>query len=95
MFGQDWLHTGCEEVSKCSTRGESQGMYITFASAKVKKAEPTLALNPRGDVARNPKQGTSGLKKGHVCQPKTSKKKIGYSGQLQENYWSNTLAKNF
>ena len=29
----------------CSTRGESWGMYITFASAKIaNKAEPTLAL---------------------------------------------------
>ena len=58
MWGSDWLHTGCQEVGKCSTRGESWGMYITFASAKiVNKAEPTLALKPRGDVTRNPKQG--------------------------------------
>ena len=32
-------------------------MYITFASTKVNKAEPTLGLKPRGDVTRNPKQG--------------------------------------
>ena len=33
-------------------------MYITFTSAKhANKAEPTLALKPRGDVTRNPKQG--------------------------------------
>ena len=33
-------------------------MYITFTSAKiVNKAEPTLAMKPRGDVTRNPKQG--------------------------------------
>ena len=33
-------------------------MYITFASAqKANKAEPTLALKPRGDITRNPKQG--------------------------------------
>ena len=25
---------GCQEVSRCHTRGESQGMYITYASAK-------------------------------------------------------------
>ena len=49
---------GHQEVSMCSTRGGSQGMYITFASAKkVNKAEPTLALNPRGDITRNQKQG--------------------------------------
>ena len=34
-------------------------MYInTLASAKkANKAEPTLALKPRGDVTRDPKQG--------------------------------------
>ena len=30
------------------------------------KAEPTLALKPRGDVIRNPKQGTSGPKIEHT-----------------------------
>ena len=57
MWGSDWLHAGCQEISICSNRGGSHGMYITFASGKVNKAEPTLALNPRGDVTRNPKQG--------------------------------------
>ena len=33
-------------------------MYITFASAKkANKAELTLALKPRGDITRKPKQG--------------------------------------
>ena len=41
----------------CSTKSGSQEMYITFASAMRIKAEPTLALKPRGDVTRNPKQG--------------------------------------
>ena len=45
----------------CSTRGGSQGVYITFSYAKkqqqINKAELTLALKPRGDVTRNPKQG--------------------------------------
>ena len=58
MWGSDRLRAGRQEVGKCSTRGESWGMYITFASAKIaNKAEPTLALKPRGDVTRNPKQG--------------------------------------
>ena len=56
----------CQEVSRCSTRGGSQGIYITFASAKVNKAEPTLVLKPIGEVTRNPKQDSSGPKKGHV-----------------------------
>ena len=55
----------------CSTRGGSEGMYITFASAMwISKIEPTLALKPRGDVTRNSKQGTSGPKIGHMCPPK-------------------------
>ena len=67
MWGSDWLCAGCQEVGKCSTRGESLGMYITFASAKIaNKAEPTLALKPRGDVTRNPKQGYQWPLKGHV-----------------------------
>ena len=47
---------GCQEVGTCSTRGESQGTYITFDSA-MRISQPTLALKPRGDVTRNPKQG--------------------------------------
>ena len=50
--------TGCtaghQEVSTCSTRGASQGMYNVHNE---NKAEPTVALKPRGDVTRNPKQG--------------------------------------
>ena len=56
MWGQDRLCAGCQEVSKCSNRGGSWGMYITFASA-MQIRQPTLALKPRGDVTRNPKQG--------------------------------------
>ena len=41
----------------CRNRGESQGTYITYASASSNKAEPTLALKPRGDITRSPKQG--------------------------------------
>ena len=32
MWGQDWLHTSCQKVGKCSTRGGSWGTYITFAA---------------------------------------------------------------
>ena len=50
---------------------------------KANKAEPTLALNPRGDITRNPKQGYQWPQKGHVCPPKTlkKKKKVGYSSR--------------
>ena len=72
--------TGCvpgrQEVGKCSTRDESWGMYITFASAKIaNKAEPTLALKPRGDVTRNPKQGYQWPQKRTCVRQKLLKKK--------------------
>ena len=77
MWGSDRLHADRQEVGKCSTRAESWGMYITFASAKkiANKAEPTLALKPRGDVTRNPKQGYQWpQKKGHVSAKNFKKK---------------------
>ena len=45
------------------------------------KAEPTLALKPRGDVTRNPKQGYQWPKIGHVnvSDKKTLKKIYIYS----------------
>ena len=46
----------CQISAMCSTRGGSQARYITFASA-MRIRQPTLALKPRGDVTRNPKQG--------------------------------------
>ena len=41
---------------------------------KSNKAEPTLALKPRGDITRNPKQGYQGPKKGHVLAENFQKK---------------------
>ena len=40
-------YAGHKEVGRCSMRGGSWGMFITFASTKVNKVEPTLALKPR------------------------------------------------
>ena len=76
MWGSDRLRASHQEVGKCSTRGESWGMYITAASAKiVNKAEPTLALKPRGDVTRNPKQGYQWPQKRTCVRQKLKKKK--------------------
>ena len=60
--------TGCDaghqEVGRCSTRGGSQGMCITFASAnKQNKVEPTLALKPRETSPEIQNRGTSGPRK--------------------------------
>ena len=54
----------------CSTRGESQGMFNTrMPPSSPNKAEPPLALKPRGDVTRSPKQGYQWPhKKTHVLQ---------------------------
>ena len=89
MWGSDRLRAGRQEVGKCSTRGESWGMYITFASAKIaNKAEPTLALKPRGDVTRKPKQGYQWPQKGHVSAKNLKKNKKKNKYDLVESSWS-------
>ena len=54
-----WLscHAGHQEVSRCHTKGESQGTcnLTHMPPLSWNKAEPTLALKPRGDVTRSPK----------------------------------------
>ena len=49
-------------------------MYVMFASA-MQIRQPTLALKPRGDVTRNPKQGVPVAPKKDMCPAKTFKKK--------------------
>ena len=75
-----WLscHAGRQEVGRCHTRGESQGMCnIThMPGLSTNKAEPTLALKPRGDITRSPKQGYQWPpKKGRMSSKKILKKK--------------------
>ena len=73
MWGQDRLRASCQEV-ECSTRGGSQETYITFTSA-MRIRQPTLALKPRGDVTRNPKQGYQWPQKWTCVRQKLLKKK--------------------
>ena len=49
-------HAGRQEVGRCRTRGESQGTCNVTCTPPLSsnKAEPTLALKPRGDVTRTP-----------------------------------------
>ena len=49
-------YAGIIHQQRCRTRGESQEMYITHLPS-ANKAKPTLALKPRGDIIRSPKQG--------------------------------------
>ena len=63
---------GCQEVGRCSTRGESQGTCkVTHTPPlSLNKAEPTLALKPRGDITRSLKQGYQWPHKKDLCPPK-------------------------
>ena len=78
--GRDRLgsHAGRQEVSRCNTRCESQGTCNATRTPppSANKAEPTLALKPRGDVTRSPKQGYQWPhKRTHVLQNFKKKKK--------------------
>ena len=68
---------GHQEVSTCSTRGGSPGMYIMFTFA-MRIRQPTLALKPRGDVTRNPKQDYQWPQKRTCVRQKPFLKKGGY-----------------
>ena len=62
---------------RCHTRGESQGTCNVACrpSLSSNKAEPTLALKPRGDITRSLKQGYQWLHEKDSCPPKTFLKK--------------------
>ena len=73
-----WLscHAGHQEVDRCCTRGESQGMCNVTRTPPLSsnKAEPTLALKPGGDVITSLKQGYQWPHKKDSCPPKFKKK---------------------
>ena len=62
-----WLgcHAGHQEVGRCSTRGESQGTCNITRTPPLSsnKAEPTLALKPRGVVPEKGLMSSKNLKK--------------------------------
>ena len=59
MWGNDRQHCVAPEMDL----GECT---LHLPVQKANKAEPTLALKPRGNVTRNPKQGYQWPQKGHV-----------------------------
>ena len=67
--------TSCQEVSRCSTRGISQRMYITFASAKMwTRQNPLWLWNPEEMSPEIQNRDTSGPKIGLcMCPPKDLK----------------------
>ena len=86
-----WLscHAGHQEVGKCCTRGESQGMcnvtHMPLLSSN--KAEPTLALKPRGDITRSRKQGYQWPHKKDSCPPKIFLKKSIDGTQIPSQFF--------
>ena len=84
----------------CSTRGGSQGMYITFASAMRTRQNPLWLWNPEETSPEIQNRGTSGLKIGHVnaSDKKTKKKKKNINGKFKKaiatgsriNGWANS-----
>ena len=59
----------CGEVTGCVLTAPEMDLgecTVHLPPQKTNKAELTLALKSIGDVTRNPKQDTSGPKKGHV-----------------------------
>ena len=54
-------HAGHQEVGRCRTRGESQGMYnvTRMPLLSLNKVEPTLALKPRGRRHQKSETGVS------------------------------------
>ena len=78
-----WLscHAGCQEVGRCHTRGESQGMCNVTSTPPLSsnKAEPTLALNPEETSPEVQNRGISGpTKRTHVLQNFFKKKEINW-----------------
>ena len=63
-------HAGHQEVSRCCTRDESQGMYIMYTYTKA------LALKPRKDITKSPKQGYQWPHKKDLSCPNFKKNKI-------------------
>ena len=70
-------HAGRQEVGRCRTRGEYQEMcnILHMPPLSSNKAVPTLALKPRGDITRSPKQEYQWPHKKDSCSPKILQKK--------------------
>ena len=57
VWGQNWLHGGCQEVGIAVAPEVDLGECTLRLPSAMQKRQPTLALKPREDVTRNPKQG--------------------------------------
>ena len=77
MWGQDLAAPpATKRLASVASEVDLGECTLHLPLQKVNKAEPTLALKPRGDVTRNPKQGCQWPQKGHVCPTKKKKKNL-------------------
>ena len=78
-------HAGRQEVGRCHTRGESQGMcnVTHMPPLSSNKAEPTLALKPRGLITRSPKQGYTVAPQKGLMSSKNLKKKKKFKSSIR------------
>ena len=72
VCGREWLdcHTGCQEVSRCHSRGEYQRTCNTYASAKHEWFGPLWLWNPDDTSLEVKNRGISGSTKKDLCHPK-------------------------
>ena len=80
--------TGCfagyTHQQRCHTRGESQERISHTPPQSSNKTEPTLALKPRGDITRSPKQGYQRPQKWTCVQQRILKKTKSSKNQIWE-----------
>ena len=49
MWGSDWLHANCQELACVAPEVDLRECTLHLPLQKANKAEPTLALKPRGE----------------------------------------------
>ena len=69
----EFIFLGFYTVSRCRSRGESE----VHPSEKARK-RPTLALKPRADITRSPKQGYQWPHKKDLCPQKFFEKNVSW-----------------
>ena len=95
MWGQDRLRTGCQKVGMCSIRGGSQGMYITFTSAKSELGKTYSGFEPQRRRHQKSKTGVPVAPKFFLKKTKQNKKKLCPTDRpvifLLTAYWHITI----
>ena len=74
MWGSDWLPCWLPRGQQVSHQRWISGNVYYIHLLQVWIRLPTLALKPRGDITRSPKQGNQWPHKKDLCPPKIKKK---------------------